>query len=85
MHNRFLWVLKGLETLEHILKMWVRVKEAHCCNVRRYSSVLLSDMKQQGGEALGPPQVWGVVDFNIWIGMQRGERMETFKQKETEK
>lgn len=57
MHNRFLQVLKGLETLEHIFKMWVRVKEAHCYNAVRYSSVLLSDRKQQGREALGLPQV----------------------------
>lgn len=41
--------------LEHISKMWVRVQEAHCYGVTRYSAVL-SDTEQQGGEALGLPQ-----------------------------
>lgn len=69
--------------LEHILKMWVRVQEAHCYSVRGYSSVLLSDTEQQGGEALGLPQYGQAQTLLFGLEMQRGERMETFTQNET--
>lgn len=52
--------------LEHISKMWVRVQEAHCYSVTRYSSVLLSDQSSREGRTWLCHSRRGV-DFTIWI------------------
>lgn len=46
--------------------MWVRVQEAHCYSVMRYSAVLLLDQSSREGRFWACHSRRGV-DFTMWI------------------